>query len=334
MVFVSERAAVNQRIQVGAESTSALGTSVAASKLLENYSFVFGIEATVDFYTPTGRKYPAVQEENQEWTAGTMSGTLDYNSVIYPLASAMGSVAPVAHGSSSTAKDWIFVPPLTGSIVPQTYTFQQGDSTHAHQLSYGLFTQFGYKGDRTKFETSGKLIGQLLSDGITMTTSPTVVNLAPVVAKQVNIFLDTTYSALGTTQLTRALSIDYTMDGIYDAFWAINRSTPSWTTHVDMAPKTTCKLKLEANTQGMSLLNTLQVGSTVYLQVDAQGLTIDSANSVVNEFKHQFAVKVGKPSTFSDDKGIFAIEWELTIVEDSTWGNSQIFTVTNLLTSL
>src|SRR5713101_5981420 len=150
MTFVPERASVNQRVLCGAESVSALGTPVAANKLLENYQFIFSIDADVVFYTPTGRKYPSTQEENMEWTSGTMTGTLDYNSVIYPLASAMGAVSPVAHGISSTAKDWIFVPPLTGSIVPQTYTFQQGDSTRAHQISYGLFTQFGYKGDRSK----------------------------------------------------------------------------------------------------------------------------------------------------------------------------------------
>lgn len=334
MPWASERTSVNQRVQIGAESTSALGTAVAAGKLLENYSFTFGVSADVLFYTPTGRKYPAVQEENKEWVDGTMTGTLDYNSVIYPLSSAMGSVAPVAHGISSTAKDWIFTPPLTGSIVPQTFTIQQGSSTRAHQLAYGLFTQFGYKGDRSKFETSGKIIGQMLSDGITMTTSPTVVSLAPVVAKQVNVFLDSTYGALGTTQLTRVLSIDYTMDAIYNPLWVLNRSTPSWTAHVDMAPKCTCKLKVEADANGMALLGYLQSGTTYFMQVDAQGVVIDSGNSINNEIKHQMAVKVGKPSTFSDDQGVFAIEWELTIVEDSGWNNSQVFTVTNLLTSL
>lgn len=334
MTWQQERAAINQRVQCGAESTSALGTAVAANKLLQNYQMNFGIEADVMFYTPTGRKYPTVQEENKEWTIGTMTGTLDYNSVIYPLASAMGSVAPIAHGISSTAKDWIFTPPLTGSIVPQTYTFQQGDTVRAHQLSYGLFTQFGYKGDRGKFETSGKLIGQLLTDGITMTASPTAVALAPVVAKQINVFLDSSSTNFGTTQLTRVLSIDYTMDSIYGPFWSLNRSNTSWTAHVDLLPKCTCKLKLEADSNGMAILGNLQSGSTVFVQVDAQGIPIDVGNSINNEFKHQFAAKVGKPSTFSDDQGIFAIEWELTIHESSSWGNSQMFTVTNLLTSL
>lgn len=334
MTWTAERSSVNQRIQIGAESNTALGTPVAANKLLENYTFQFGVEADVLFYTPTGRKYPAVQEENKEWTSGTMSGTLDYNSVIYPLSGAMGAVSPVAHGVSSTAKDWIFTPPLTGSVVPQTFTFEQGDSIRAHKIAYGLFQQFGYKGDRSKFEVSGKIIGQLLSDGITMTSSPTVVALAPVVAKQVNVFLDSTSGGLGTTKLTRVLSIDYTMDSIYEPLWVLNRSTPSWTAHVDMAPKCTLKLKVEADSNGMALLGYLQTGATYFMRVDAQGLTIDVGNSIVNEFKHDMAVKVGKPSTFSDDQGVFAIEWELTIVEDSGWNNSQIFTVTNLLTGL
>src|SRR5258708_39510735 len=78
-----ERTTVNQKVQIGAESTSALGTSVAALKLVQSFSWTFQIEADVVFYTPTGRKYPSTQEENMEWTSASMSGTFDYNCSIY-----------------------------------------------------------------------------------------------------------------------------------------------------------------------------------------------------------------------------------------------------------
>ena len=271
-----------------------------------------------------------------EWTSASMSGTFDYNCVIYPLASAMGSVSPVAHLASTTAKDWIFSPPLSGSVVPQTYTIQQGDSVRAHALSYGLFTDWGYKGTRKDFTTAGKLIGQKLSDGITLTASPTAVALAPVVANQVNVYLDTTSAGLGTTQLLRVLAIEYDMSNIYAPLWVLNRATPSYAAHVDTLPKSAGKLKVEADAAGMAMLAYLQSGTTYYLRVDAQGPQIasDGPGAIVNEIKHDMAIKFGKPTAFADDSGVFAIEWTFELVEDSVWGHSQLMTVTNLLTAL
>src|SRR5260221_1632446 len=115
-----------------------------------------------------------------------MIGSFGYICSIYPVAGAMGEVNPVAHGPSVTAKDWIFSPPLSGSVLPQTYTIQQGDSVRAHALSYGLFTDWGYKGQRKDFTPDAKLIGQKLIDGATPQSSPIALPLAPSVRFQVN----------------------------------------------------------------------------------------------------------------------------------------------------
>ena len=339
MAWQAERTTINQRVQIGPEATTALGTPVAASKLLECFDWTMAINGDVNFYTPTGHKYASSQEENTEWVDITLGGNLDYNGVIYPLASVMGNVSPVAHLASTTAKDWIFTPPTTGSIVPRTYTIQQGDSVRAHQVAYAIFTDFGYKGDRKSFTISGKGIGQPISDGATLTSSPTAVPLAPVPAKQFNVYLDSTSAGLGTTQLTRALSVDYSMTGTYGPLFVLNRSSLGFTAHVDMAPKASIKLKLEADANGMALLGYLQSGVTYYLRVQAQGTTAiasDGPGSIFNTFTHDMAVKVNKPTAFADDQGVFAIEWELDIVEDPTWntGQAQTFTVTNLIAAL
>ena len=334
MVWTAERAAVNQRTAIGAESNTALGTIVAASKLLESMDYVFGIETDIKDYRATGHKYTTVRELNEEWTGGTLSGNGDYNGLIYPLGGVMGATTPVAHGTSSTAKDWIYNPPIYGSIVPQTYSFQQGDSTHAHGFQYGLHTDFGYKANRKDFAISGKVIAQQFTDNVTLASSPTGIALAPIVANQVNVYWDTTSSGLGTTQLLKFLSVDFSMGGVYKPTWFMNRANASFTSHVDVAPATTVKLMMEADAQGMSFLNTLRANTTMYLRVNAQGAVIDTPNSINNTFQHDMAVKVGKPSTFSDSDGIYAIEWECVIVEDTTWGHAHIATVTNLITAL
>lgn len=339
MVYTPERATINQRVQVGAESTSALGTVVPATKLLECFDWTFGINGDIVDYTATGHKYVTEKEENTEWVDFTLAGAMDYNGLLYPLAGAMGSVAPVAHGASTTAKDWVYTPPIYGSAVPQTYTFEQGDTVRAHRVPYGLFTDFGYTLTRKEAKLNNtKGLSQPIADGITLTASPTAVALAPMVAKQFNVYLDSSSGGIGGTQLLKVLQVDYSFGGVYGPFWPINRANVGFTSHVDMRPKSIVKIKLEADSVGMALLSNLQVGSTQYLRVQAQGSQIasDGPGAVNAGFTHDMAIKVGKPSTFSDDSGIFAIEWECTVVEDPAWGSgkAQVLTLTNLLTSL
>jgi len=270
MPWVQERAWVNQRIQIGAESTSALGTSVAAGKLLLPFSFDFGIEADVLFYGATGRKYDQAQEENEEWVAGTWGGPLDFNALLYPLAGCMGSISPATHGVSLTAKDWVYIPPVTGSIVPQTYTLQQGDpNVRAHSFTYGLFDKFAYKLTRKDAICDGGIIAQALTDNIVMTASPTAVALAPIASKFFNVYLDSSVANLGNTQLLRVLAVDYMFEGVYEPLWVLNRANLTWTAHVDMKPKAMVKLLLEADAAGMGLLPTLQSGATQFMRVNA-----------------------------------------------------------------
>ncbi len=328
------RATVNQRVQIGAEVTTTPGTTVAANKLLQCFDWQFGINADVKFYRPTGRKYDTVQEENTEWVDGTMTGPMDFNGILYPLLSACGSITPptVADVSSYT---WVISPPVSGTIAPQTYSIQQGDpTTRAHKFAYGLFTEFGYTATRHDFTCSGKLLGQPITDGATLTSSPSAIALSPIPSKFINVYFDSTSGGLGVTQLLKPLSITYLMTGIYVPEWVLNRANLGYTTHVDMAPKTTMKLKVEADAQGMSPLPLLQSGATYFLEVDALGGLAGSA-TVHYEFKHDMAVKVNKPaSTFQDDNGVYAIEWEFDIVEDSGWGKSQMFTVANTIAGL
>jgi hypothetical protein len=429
MPWSPELSTINQHIQFGAESTSALGTNVPANRLINCFDIQWGPMADVKMYEATGRKYPTAQIENSEWVEGTVGGELDYNGIIYLLSGAMGSVSPIAHGASATAKDWIYTPPLTGSIVPQTYTIEQGDTVvRARKANYGLFTEYAFKGDRqTGITVGSKLLAQPLADGITMTATPTAIALAPVAGKHINVYLDPTSAALGTTQLLKVLNLDYAFTGVYGPFFPFNRATLGWTAHVDLNPGCTIKVLIEADSVGMSLLSSMQSGSTQFLRINATGQIIDNLQTVTiaggatggtftlgykglttapitysaaltsatvntafqllstvgsactvtgsaggpytftftgalasdmspvsatnvslsggtptitavaqayNVYQHDMAVKVSKPNQFKDDKGVFAIEWDLTVVEDATWGKAQIVTVTNLLTAL
>jgi hypothetical protein len=340
MTWTQEQAFVNQHIQIGAESLTALGTSVSASKILQCYDVVFQMKGDTTFYRPVGRKYPAVQEQNTEWVEGSWSGAMDYNALQYILAGVFGSASVAAHaGPSATAKDWIYTPPVTGSIVPQTYTVEQGDSTRAHKSTYQLFNDFGYTITRKSTSITAKSIGRPMSDGITLTSTPAAVALAPVPGKHASVYLDTASGSLGGTLLTKVLQVQYAMPAVYQPFWPINAASAGFSNHVDMAPAATIKLLMEADSVGMARLADWQAGTTYFLRVDALGTVAIAADgpssaSIYNEFKHDMAVKFGEPSQYQDKDGVFAIEWTGTIVEDATWAKAQTATVTNLIAAL
>jgi len=432
MPWTPERSTINQTLQFGLEATP--GTNVPANKLIQCFAVTFGPMADVAEFSATGRKYPTIVIENSEWVEGTLTGSLDYNGIVYALAGVSGAPTISAHGASATAKDWLFVPPLTGSVQPQTYTIEQGENNtfgnaiYNHKVNYGLISEFTYKGDRKAgFTVGGKVLAQQLQRAITMTATPTAVVIQPSAGKHFNFYLDPTSAALGTTQLLKVLSVDYAFTGLYGMFFPMNRANLGWQAHVDLNPGCIVKLLLEADAIGMTPLTNLQAGSTQFLRVAGQGLIIDNLQTVtiaggatggtftlsykgqttalitysaaltaatVNTafqllstvstnctvtgsaggpyiftfsgplatdmsavgvtnvaltggtptvssvaqayatFQHDMAVKVSKPSPFSDKDGVFAEEWEFSIVEDATWGAAQKFLITNLLTAL
>jgi hypothetical protein len=140
-----------------------------------------------------------------------------------------------------------------------------------------LISEFGYKLDRKAGCTiSGKILAQALQTAITMTSSPTAVALQPSAGKHFNVYLDPTFGALGTTQLTDALTSDFAFAGLYNPFFSLNRANLGFSAHVDGKPTTTFKLLLPANAVGMAPLAYLQAGSTNFMDIKAQGLVIDN----------------------------------------------------------
>jgi len=331
-----ERVSANQQFQLGVESTP--GTSVAANRLLRCFSFETGIEVDSKFFTGSGRKYPSVQELNKEWSSFSFDGEMDFNGLIYPLNSVLGTGAITAHGASATAKDHTFTPVIAGNATKKTWTCEHGDSVRAHKFTYGLFTKWGYKLSRDDATTNGEGIGQEISDGVTITASPTAIELAPMVADMWNVYLGATSGGLGGTQLLRVKEVEFDMSNVYQAAWFINRSEPSWTVDIDLVPETTVSLLMEADSVGMAQLAHLQTGATRYLRVHAVGneIATDGPGSVTHEFTHDMAIKFEKPEKFSDVDGIYGIKWTGRIVEDAAWGSGQAHKVilTNLLTAL
>jgi hypothetical protein len=331
------RAKVNQVVQIGVEATH--GTGTVAGKLLSAWDWTFGAKAATKQFTGTGRKYPSASAELTEYSVGKIAGHGDFAALVYPLSSVWSAATIASVGTSTTAKSWTFVPPIAGAAAPKSFVVQQGDANDAEQYQYLMFSGWGYTIDRKQEITiTGDWFAQTLTDSATMTTSPTNIALLPMVGAQANVYLDTTSAGLGTTQLSNILKVEFKASNYFGQYWPLNRANASFTSYIDMPPKDEIKLTLNADTTAMALRSTYLQADTVlaYIQVSVVGPTIATTPTVTAQMIHDLACFCSDISEFTDDDGVYAVEFTFQVAEDTGWssGQSQTLVLQNLLTAL
>lgn len=337
---MTRRSFTNQEVQIGKEASHGAGGS--AGKILGGMStWTMGGKPTTKQFMTVGRHYASASAMLTDESSGKISGVGDFATVAYILGSHFGTGSPVLHAPSTTAYDYTFTPALTGKNIDSalSYVIQVGDATDAEQYAFCLFNGFSYSGGRAQeisFESD--ILAQAFTDGITKTASPTELVPNPMTGAMVNIYLDSTSAGIGTTLLaTSVLSYQFKADPYYKQYWPTNRTNASWADAIDIDKKHTFTLKLEADSASIAYKSTyLATGARAYVRVDVQGPTIDGANSVKAAFKHDMACFVSGMKEFEDVDGVYAVEYELTVAEDTAWstGKAQIFALTSLMASI
>ncbi|MDP9352944.1 MAG: hypothetical protein M3P51_15590 [Chloroflexota bacterium] len=328
-----DRASIFQTVQVGVETTS--GAVQAANKKLQSLAIEPGIKAEVDAYKPTGNKFATVAALNKEWVEAKVSGKPVYDEIIYPLAGIFGAPTTTQPDAvnAATAYQHVFSSNSSAADTPKTFTVEQGSAERAHRFAYGLMVALGMKVSREAVELEGKMMGQALVDAITLTASPSVLPLIPVLSSHFEIKLADSQSGLtAASALTRGISAEWEISDKFGPIWTIARGTSSWGAHIDTDPKLSAKLKLAADAVGMGLLTTMRSGATKFLRIDAVGDTI--AGTVKYKCSVDLALKVTDVSEFEDEDGLYAVEWEFEGAHDGTWNKAISVTVINTQSGL
>lgn len=323
---MAERATLTQGVQLGVESSP--GTSVSANKKLQSTSIETTIKTDISNFRPMGIKYSTTEILGKEWSEFKISGMGSYQDTSYLLASCLAYAAPTQI-STSGAYTWVYAPSSTAVDTVKTYTVEQGSSVRAHKLTNALITEIEYDFSRKGVDVKGSGLGQKITDGITMTSSPTTVAEKPILPTDVDIYLDSTSAGLGTTKLTRAVKCNVKVSDRFGPVWVLNSANTSFVSTIETEPKAEIKLMVEADSEGMGLLTQMRGTTTQYLRVACTSAD-NAGNTGTNKYSLQWdsAVKVKDVSDFSDEDGIYAVEWTFDIVHDATWGKA--FTVTGV----
>lgn len=323
-----ERQTGNQVTQFGLETVA--GTAVAANKKFKSFDVTINPTGEMSSYRPQGSRLPTVVVPGQEWTGGAISGAPVYDELMYLLAMTLG--APTTTVTGVTGQQHVFTFNAEGAQNAKTFTIEKGDSVRAGKASHVLATDLAINLTRNEFTIDGSVIGQLYTDGVTMTASPTTFPQIPILPKQFSLFLDDTSAALGTTKYLRGFAASLSLSGLVSAIWPINDALTSFATTVDTSElDATMELRVEADASGMALLTSLRAGSTKFLRIVSQGPVI-GAGPATYALQIDAAVKIANYADFDDEDGLYVVPWPLQIVNDA-WGSLKI-TLTNATAAL
>lgn len=334
---MAERLAVTKGTQIGVETTS--GTAVPADKALQMLMIDLTVETETKSFRGNGRQFANTVRINKDSTSGKWDmkdadGTpaASYSELVYPLSSVFGAATITTPVGATNARQWEWDVALTGPTTAKTFSVEQGDAVRAHKVAYGLFTGVNIKADREGVEASGNFIAQKLTDNATLTSTPTLLPITPILGNQWTLYRDTTSAGLGTTALTRVYNVEVDTGDIYNPHWPGNRSNTSFATHTQVAPKPTLKITMQADTAGMGGLTDIRAGTIEYFRFECIGPEVESGQN--QSLIIDMACMYRDPIPFKDGEDVLEVEYMLDIVEDTTWTHAMIIDLVNALTAL
>lgn len=326
-----ERTSVFQTTQIGVESTPQTG--VAANKKFSGISVQPAIKADISKFRVIGNKFNTVAAPQREWSTLKVTGYPTYDEIVYLLSSGFAYAAPVQQGATAAYK-WTHTPALSSADTYKSFSVEQGDSVRAHKVYGCVVNELMFEFARSGVTLDGNMLGLALQDGITMTGAPTVIPAVPILPTQVDVKIADSQAGLaGASALTRALSAGFGISNRWATPWALGTAQTAWIAGVEAVPTLTAKLKVEADATGMGLLTQMRAGSSKWMRIKATGALIASTYYYDMQVDMSLQI-VGEPSEFSDEDGLFAIEWNFEGAYDSTWTKTIQIDVINTRTAL
>jgi len=335
---VAERSSISQSVQIGVETVP--GTSVAATKRLQSLGFKLGPKVESSTVLPIGQKYPSLAIVGKEWSEADLSGMPVYTELPYIFSSLMSTATSVVETMDAAihtgAFTWTFDSATFGDDAPKTFTLEQGSSVRAHKVTNGIITAFNLDWSRSETKIGGTLMGNAITDGITMTSSPTGLAQIPVRPTHWSVFLDPTAAALGTTKLTRALKGTIKISDRFGPLWVVDSAQNSFVNTVEIEPKVEFSVMQMADAAAMANLTKMRNGSTQFLRLVATGPNIYTNAGVVpnHTFTIDMAGQIKDIEPFEDADGVYAITWDFAATYDSVWNKTYQVKVCTTTTTL
>jgi len=172
--------------------------------------------------------------------------------------------------------------------------------------------------------------------GIAETTkgaAPTAIVMMPILPTEVSVYMADTYAGLPGSALTRVLKGIWKLGSRFGQLWALNAAEASWAAHIEAEPDMTLTLLMEADAEGMAVLPVLRSGASKFIRIEAVS-EVAAGTGYPYKLTLDMCGKVSEVSDFSDEDGVYAIEWTFKGAYDPTWTKAAQVELVNSVSAL
>lgn len=285
MAFTPERTAAFQQAQIGLEST--LGTQVAATIKLQSFSIIPRAAVVTKKFVPKGRIVPTLIPIGKDYTTARVeSDAPSYEEIGYFLKSAMsGDAAPIIVGDAATT-----------AVQGLSCEVGDGGATDV-KFAMGIVNGFTFRVTQEDVSFSGEMFGKQLTVAA-RTGALTDAAVTPIQPSEAVLVID------GST-VAKWLEIVLESTGRWQMVWFAG----ALYSIVEVVPTLRATLKVEADATGMGYLTSWFRGGNA---TKTLSLTCTSGTKVL---KFEAGVKINEPQEFSDEDGVYALQYDLQMVK-------------------
>jgi hypothetical protein len=232
--------------------------------------------------------------------------------------------------AASAARRWTYVPAQSAVDTIASFTFEKGSSAGASKFGYAQVQEFSLNFSRQKVEMDAKIIGRAVTDGISMTGSPTDIANVPASVPDVSVFVGSTVN--GLTLLSRCLSLKLTLGSRLAPLMTLDNSQSSFAATIQDNASVVGELVLEHDSVSESLMTDLRASTTKFLRViAASSQTIESGYPYRLIWTLPLDLKDGKRG---DVDNVYAATYAFEAIYNSGFGGALEIVVDNNLTAL
>jgi hypothetical protein len=319
MALSTPVAAVSKRTQLCVETTPGTTPGSPTWKRMPTLMIMPAPKFESTAFRGQGFKYPSQKLKGKESVVFKYEGATTLAELCY-IFSSYGKPATITT-VGTTAKQWAFVPDPTNPDGGTTYSVQHGDSARAWSFTYARFASVTLNITRDAIKVSGDGLGQYWNKGIAIAANPTIVENVPIIGAQVDVFLDTAYGSIGTTQLTAPYEVEIALPTKYNATFPLNTGAPGHGGDVEIASEPTVKIKLGANAESDALVDHIRGADVLYMRIVATTPDVaDSAAPTYYSFQFDMAIQVSDGGDMEESAGAYVANWTNNLVVDTVNG--------------
>ncbi len=266
------------------------------------------------------------------WAEWSLTPASDYRALGFIAASRIATPVTTTPGGATTARQHVFTLNPNAVDAFNTYTLVWTDGTIGYKSSYNVFQSLGFTAERGSVTVSSNMIGRKPTATAVVPTSPTTTGLKPIQPNLGDIWVDTSWASLGTTQYLAAYQFDMQLGDKYDMDAPINSSITSFASLPEKEDQSMAlNLSVAVDTAGDALITKYEAGTMISVRYKVSGPIIEAAIPFSVQWDALAVITQVGEITAAPNSNIATVPLTCEIATDNT--NALALTIVNDITA-